>query len=609
MSLARELKRNKLNSVTQYSVDTEGWHASYRQFSVDAGEFIAKIKSQGVIAELGEADENIFHFLMSTEIYTHNDYDADRWHIAKKDMQGLLYSTGKDAKLPWGTFHKNYAEFKQAGKLKLVSDVAKENKKRIIEALLKFYAKDDDALMRVLLSQNINENTVLFVGYSSHIDTFMFDAVIDRVENLTPNQREQLLIARNQEGKTIMHAIAIHYANYDFAMYDGASVRKALCIADNNHDTPLHTVLATKTTKLALVKRFCNSAKLAQKEEKEFSLEKLFGRNLQGFNPLHFVCNRPKKSSDDSQLLSELLTILPKKLALDKIQEADDQDRMPLHHAIQSGQHGMAEILLDYLSSENKLTSKNPKKSLLHYACQYGNSHIINRVIEKLSQLELYQIQEELPTLEKLVSANSRVKQVLPSLINKLQGLKKTSNLFCVVKYLEHNYKDSTFTPKLADFCDCWSEIEAKALSKKSIQLPPIDPKLSGGLHISAFFKHTEPYYKLRDELSEITEQEAKEFRELIDTQSQLASENPQLTSPLVTIARQLTIIQTQRLPNGSLPRYEDYPLPKFTDGIPYSRPASPRRDGEPNPLTAMPVDATQIMPPTAQPVTVKKRW
>ncbi len=267
------------------------------------------------------------------------------------------------------------------------------------------YEYHNDALMRALLAKDDLGNTPLFYCYQKLVNG-PIASLLERVGLLSQLQREQLLFATNQEGKTVLHAVVLNWPEIEFErkLFGDAAMRKALFCRDNQNNTVLHDVFLSITSPTEVIQSICQLLKPEESssEEKHLPVDLLFRQNNQKLNPLHLLCMR-KTPDENPGMLIAVLNLIPIELRLEKIMERD---------------------------------SKN--YTVLHHACRHATLEMIKQIILMIGPLQLYLLRNESKEIEKLAALNPNFSAV---------GFKDLIN--------EHNilfdcftYFETTYNPK-----------------------------------------------------------------------------------------------------------------------------------------------------------------
>lgn len=528
----------------------EQWDMTYWQFTVDIYALLEHIRNQADIAEIDvSTGQNLLHFVFEQDLFQYSKEQGSQYHLFKKDTDGVLTSFNTNNR-SWKDYHDNYEKTLKAGKLKIVRDVAESNTSQLFKAIASLFHVEalkqagDEALMKDLLTLDNQGNTPLFYAFKKKRCT-VGGLLFERIGKFDEPCKEKLMQVRNENGRSILHESIAHYSQitaYPIRYFGENAVRRAFWIVDNKGNTPFHEIFLDKITYLNMVEFIvklvktpetyrapdCHGSQVLQNlPENPYTIEKLFNKNNDGCNPLHLACNRPAKNSDDFQVINILLGMLPLESAVNKILEFDNLGCTPLHYALQNGQVNIVNVFLELLQAQKiQIRSANPSKSFLHYACEYGNSQMLQKVMAFSGLRERYQLLREIPKLTELINSNANIqnKKELVALINLLPGSNK---LLDCLNYFESDFSNLSFyNIQLQDFYHCVLNIGNK------IPLPPLSPWLETNQPSASLFQEKSPYFHLRKNLQNITEKEVEEFKNLIVQMSYFVNSDPDKTPP-----------------------------------------------------------------------------
>ncbi len=529
------------------------------------------LEKQGYITKKDpETGQNAFHTLfLEKELFTFpSSYNNDDYVIFTSNAQERIKKCQKNngskkACKSLTTLHQELLEAKELLPLKDFKPIDQANR---VLALVVEPFKDKSAneqLTQALLAKDKQGNTALFYFCTYYDNNKNYTPLVNRISQLNLEQKKRLLYELNQNGKTVLHKFAEHFAFVPCKnIFDEKAIKEGLCSRDTvNLDTPLHTTLKRddylerggvydgRNRRTVWVESICRLAQEQLQEEKNsvLYLENLFCQNRQRLNPLHLLCQL-SPSEDNLPLLQKMLGILtlPKPgnsheekkhedtadeeaewavvnmhvadketsvtvsappqrpLHMRKLMERDELGCTPLHYAIKTCNTALVEEILKCLNGELLLNMVDKDgKTVLHYACQYGDRATQEQIVKAVGPLGVY-----LTRRSKVGLANST-----ESVVEDVNRLFNAFDYFVNAKV-----HDQDFTDRLEDFYKCVRAIEnaRESGSNNMVMLPEENANfLSKGRGIR---KTTEGYHTLRTHFPRVTLKEAQEFKIFIDS-------------------------------------------------------------------------------------------
>lgn len=283
MALRKWLDANDSRSITQLTRYTDSkkgdrWAGYYYSFYLDPDAFTIQVnyksvtENQARIAELDSSGQSIFHRLLFYTLTYPSEYKND-YFILKRDVANL--QNVEDWR--WKNAQEYHEALVKSGVAKLAPQRAEENHNELIKATLIPYTNKEDttaeqkiqnnaAFMRAMTWADNDGNIPLFYGYQSNIPVSSLSLLINRVEILSPEQKQQLLSQPNETGKTILHLMVERWGDihFDVKKFGADSIRKTLCKLDSNNNTVLHSALSRKKTSLKVIQSLCQTVRLQQ---------------------------------------------------------------------------------------------------------------------------------------------------------------------------------------------------------------------------------------------------------------------------------------------------------------------------------------------------------
>lgn len=422
----------------------------------------------------------------------------------------------------------NYNELKEGGRLLSTQERTRINKEYVIQALISPF--DDQSLVnQLLLVHDKNGNTPLFYAYkvmTSQCSKDDFRTLLIRIRKLSEEQRKQLLAVQNENGKTILHNIVTYWKDLGIEKdaFGAHLIKQAMCLSDRDGNTPLHAVFCNSKP-LSMVQSMGTIFLEVEEKHPNVSLNKIFGRNNNGLNPLHLLCQRnSSKEGESLQILDELLKIMPEKFCNEKFMEKDHNGCTPLHYAIESGNNALVTRILKLSGLELKRLVEMEDKhheTTLHYACRFGNDETLQQIVKIMGPKKFYEIRCQ-SNLSQLRHRNNNLSE------SDLQTeIENHNTLFNCYDYFVKNYsnKNNNYKHRMDDFCECLSSM-ARELKPddQPVSLPEPAFNFHGEGHFFGIFKSRNRYQHLRGELQHVEYQELIEFKTFLTEQNNQGS-------------------------------------------------------------------------------------
>lgn len=552
MALIRWLNEHtKFTFLSYYYLNgTKAMTGAYYQYE-GSSEFVQQInqhksliaQKQTIIEREDKTLQNSFHYLFSNEIFSSSSGIKDEYCVSSIDTPSVVVTSKvsfatrtcscytceaaneKDDAFLTKLYrsHKSMLEHKRLNK---VSETIQQEKEKILSALLSPFQKDDEGLMQALLAKDINKQTPLFCAFKNR--NSLLGSILERIKLLKDVYKEQLLLERNTDDKSLAHIILLRYPNVEemIKLFGEQAFLQAMLQTDKDGNKILYDVLkadANRSGKIKCVANLLEITKSVEVKDAADIQENLFCQNRDGLNPFHLLCQESKNFDESLEIAQSFMQMLPETMLPLKLMERDNLGYTPIHHAIKNGNFTLARSLLVCL---NKLDKKlicgiedSQHETPLHFACRYGDNQMLRFVIESLGPAEFYRIRKQSPNLMELVKANKRLSE---SDFNSM--MYRHNILFNCFDYFEKNYSSSSnFVLRLSDFRTCYSILDGSK-SKRFVTLPAENPAFYAKSHLGGLFKGSEKYHELRAKLNTVTQEEMDEFRLFLSLSASIES-------------------------------------------------------------------------------------
>jgi len=519
--------RTLLESTNDYTIDTYNYcndngYSSYCNMwttKIDATKILEFLKSAEISNLLSLEDnnlENCLHYVLSDQLFKGKKYKAysdEDFFIEHK----YTFSSKKTIKkeLANTTTIKDYQN-KQFGQLNNIVGA-------ILAAFSPVNTKTNDKLFKLLSQQRkFGGETPLHCAFK-YMKKRHFLSLFDRIKQLTPQQKKDLIVLQDSDGKNILHLVVDSWHELMFLLlldvFGEDAIKTASDQEDYSGNTLLHTLSSSemKRSKLFnILPPFITSRISLTKE------------NTIGENALHTVCESKEYELVDL-MCTQFEGKVEQKEGKSEEKESDITKTIAIkkqtckglnvaHYAAKSGIDKIFSRIFEGISPEEKqiiATQKDKQEwTLLHYACRYGSTEMITEVITMQGLVDAHRIAriESPRELKILLSKNTNESKMPLSVFD--DELSKTTHFMDAYHYLINRFQEYNLTQsrirdkeeRLQDF------IQVIKCRKEQKALPSTHGFKSPRYFCGLFQFGSERYYQHRVKLQIVSPEKTEIF-------------------------------------------------------------------------------------------------
>lgn len=337
---------------------------------------------------------------------------------------------------------------------------------QVFSALIKPFEdkKENNHFTDLLLMQNKYGETALHSFFLKFKKLTPLRPVIDRILQLTPEQKKQIMKITDNTGQNIIHVISKEKWSFDFINdLKGDDLKDALIQQDNRSKTPLHYLFNQGQEALENIQLI--SKKILESKE-SYEEEIFLTTDNTEKNILHYALGQTNYSEAKEKLIAALcffkkdsksesgtddkisLTEEQRQIFFQALTKPDANRLTPFQYACRNNHDAAVELILRSLNPEQqKILIKQDNNMALCLACRSGTKALVDKILNVLRPKEVYDIYKNQGMhLRRLARFNPTLKDNFEKTMNKKIGWFQTYD------YLKQREKQSSWFHPVSDF-------------------------------------------------------------------------------------------------------------------------------------------------------------